>query len=145
MREIKFRAWDITYKKMYDVRGLNLENNRPAFFYGETHCLTRKQKNNSSWILRQFTGVQDLSGLDIYEGDIILVSKVEDNFVYSIDESEDIKVGDVGEVFYASCHFALKMDLHIPDLSDLLSDQRVMNCEVIGNIYENPELLDKNP
>lgn len=72
-------------------------------------------------ILMQFTGLQDRNGVDIYEGDIVSGYKVNQRVIEWQDWTHDIEVSMVG-----FCFPWLKSDNVI---------------EVIGNIYENPDLL----
>lgn len=120
MREIKFRAWDEQNKVMeYKV---NVNDGKPVkygyqwFNHGNTIYDSE---------LMQYTGLKDKNGKEIYEGDIIRhdwgLNKItfED---YSF-TAEQILTFD-GKY---NCSLYL---------SDIGSD-----CEVTGNIYENPELL----
>jgi uncharacterized phage protein (TIGR01671 family) len=85
--------------------------------------------------LGQYTGLKDKNGVEIYEGDIVEI----DNFPYEIDfhggafhvrdiRARDENFGEDGEDYY-----------YFHD--DLLVEHRFI-CKVIGNIYENPELLE---
>ena len=70
-------------------------------------------------ILMQYTGLEDKDGVDIYEGDYLL----------------DGHSGGRGEVKFYKGAFIVEFDNEIQDLYDWTYE-----C-VIGNIYENPELL----
>jgi hypothetical protein len=113
MREIKFRAWNPQQKRMV---------------FG-----ARGDEVNASWVLAmcsandmepmQYTGLKDKNGKEIYEGDILQNPKVKDIGPVEWDDF------DIGPAFHW-CH---------PKMYSCPMDE----CEVIGNIYENPELLER--
>lgn len=123
MREIKFRAYDLE-DKMMKVFDFGIFNRVPAGY----EDLTK---------LMQYTGLKDKNGKEIYEGDIVCwkdLSKasdgtLEDNVVVFWDDehlrwgAESLNVIGVYQELY--------------DYSD------VDEIKVIGNIYENKELLEK--
>ena len=78
--------------------------------------------------IRQFTGLKDKNGVEIYQGDIVKGFK---------DGKEIEGITDV--VVFESAMFQLK---NTPSkLIDFTYELSNKQCEVIGNIYENPELL----
>lgn len=80
----------------------------------------------------QYTGLNDKNGKEIYEGDI-----VEWKYLQTWHKNEVMWVGG-GFVVTTS---GFKDDLNEPQDLSLVS---ILNCEIIGNIYENPELLKTN-
>ena len=81
----------------------------------------------------QFTGLLSKDGVEIYEGDIIGFDM--DTFYKRI-----------FTVIYDSGRFGIQTDEGFRCLSDWIitqKDNNTISCEVIGNIYENPELLKK--
>lgn len=132
-REIKFRAWDKETKRMFDVQLLQFfgkENNLDACwtngvdFDGETTLEKGPNLNNlKNLILLQYTGLNDQFNTEIYEGDVVR----HDFMVYE-------GHGSVGE--------DSTIDI-IKNLTELPFGSSSIGCEVIGNIYENPELLQK--
>ena len=114
MREIKFRAWNKQRKEMIIVEEIHFKYNSIVYDEG---IITSPMKN---FEMMQFTGLKDKKGKEIYEGDVL-----ENGFKdskYKIIFEDGKFVADQLEGF------------GIFDIED--------EWEVIGNIYENPELLE---
>jgi len=113
MREIKFRAWDIEEKKFIDKNyGLEISLD------GQTSYPHYDSEIEAKVILMQYTGLKDKNGVEIYEGDIV---KHDSGW---IDEIKWDFITDGGP----TCGWGFY------DYGDRIA--------VIGNIYENPELLE---
>jgi uncharacterized phage protein (TIGR01671 family) len=130
MREIKFRAWDTENEKMriHDVVVCNGKQVIPVQTSGNDYWdATWEECEN---ILMQSTGLKDKNGVEIYEGDII-VGQFGYKEVVKIQEFNFITRED-------SCAgYGFKLDsCNLDDIKKYV--------EVIGNIYETPELLDKD-
>jgi len=121
MREIKFRAWDKANKFMHqDVQdGLNAVNEKGVPVIGLSFGRLCRDEGN---VIMQYTGLTDKNGKEIYEGDIIKYLGHYDGF-----DCEGI-----GKVMFYNYRFEVD-DINIRHLS--------IHVEVIGNIYENKELL----
>src|ERR1035437_2744061 len=111
MREIKFRAWDKEKKELWSWEDMAL-----VTFIGVTQ--------DPRMTLMQYTGLKDKNGKEIYEGDI--VSGYANPSVVVIEP--DIGFGT-----------RLPNKLWNGLLKTWINSS--VGCEVIGNIYENPELL----
>ena len=114
MRTIKFRAWYESQKYMAKQGTPDLETIQSFFFhFGDCQ-------------LMQFTGLTDKNGVEIYEGDIVKVDIFTKNYCIVFGESK--KWG---------ASFQYKSDYSIY----YLTENFAKDCVVVGNIYENPELL----
>ena len=127
MREIKFRAWHKAKKFMDTAWLIDWEHGQVAH---RSHNVSQLE----NCILMQYTGLKDKNGKEIYDGDVIRWS------------SED----EIGVVKYQDAAFYLETNVpdNIGHSSKFYSPWlRVIKhdleneLEVIGNIYENPELL----
>ena len=85
-------------------------------------------------IIMQFTGLHDKNGKEIYEGDILNVGE---NLVCEI-VYVDKNVEDYGDEIH--CAFHAKVYIHNKTIP--LDSYLKNNCEIIGSIHENPELLE---
>ena len=129
MRDIKFRAWNKTEKHMYNWSNLLNQNLKNIFTIPE-QC---------GYNLMQYTGLKDKNGEEIFEGDIVKVK------LYKGEEEKYF----IGKVEYFGSNFIVDADnnseYHVYDLDGFGIDYRynLEDCEVIGNIYDNPELLEE--
>ena len=125
MRSIKFRAWSNDVSDMF-FKGDN---------YGTTHdfdCLNYARSQDI--ILMQFTGLADDNGVDIYEGDIVSI-------IYD-GEPETIHKVYWGGVEYPAFEFSPNLESECNGFSEI-SGGGCYELKVIGNIHQNPELLEQ--
>jgi uncharacterized phage protein (TIGR01671 family) len=140
MRELKFRAWDKVSKQFLWPwpEGFDI--------LGETTCfdlLIDQLKQMRPSVLRldllndieitQYTGLKDKNGKKIYEGDI-LGGLWGDGYIAWCDKCKAFEYF-MGEFGCAAC----SADVHWVELVE--DDGKL---EVIGNIYDNPELLEES-
>jgi uncharacterized phage protein (TIGR01671 family) len=140
MRDIRFRAWDKVNNKMLSHKDMldGSWDNWPTLFFAIT--------DNDIYIPMQFTGLHDKNGKEIYEGDIlkgIFTPEPPASFHGNFPKSYGILV----EVIFDDASFLFK-NLWKGKLSRAwerkrLTDNRIDEIEIIGNIYENPELVGK--
>lgn len=126
-REIKFRAWDKKNKIMIP----DVPNKSPILEF--VNAGTKNQDSiivgyeiNPDLILMQYTGLKDKNGKKIWEGDIV---KSKQNLLYIINYEYD-----------SFC--AGYVENNIIWLNRAINYFPKFNFKVIGNIYENPELLN---
>ena len=120
MREIKFRAWDKHTKRMWQWDEHN------AFSTGRGSI--KEWFTDQDLCIMQFTGLKDKNGKEVYEGDVITCYAVQRETHDAIEKHEKIEVKYSDGYFYPfgyNCGWRSYVD----------------DIEVIGNIYENPELL----
>jgi uncharacterized phage protein (TIGR01671 family) len=128
LREIKFRAWadKMMYQNVGVVRNLVILDCEYSDQLGEIHFKPMYYGlNDDSIVLMQFTGLHDKNGKEIYEGDIVKLNSVNLRIYYS--ESRALYRAEGSNKW----HY---------DINEIME---FYNCEVIGNIYENPELIEQ--
>lgn len=137
-RDIKFRVWNTVDKVMYYPKNSMLMwNNNSWAFHGsdnpqDVRIGWKSFGDNKNAILQQFTGLKDKNGKDIYEGDICIgwrFGSNEDGKKYPFKvEWCQLNAGDDMDLDSYGFHF----------------NPYYNEYEIIGNIFENPELLEKH-
>ena len=152
MRAIKFRAWDATAKEPYmaEVIGIKwfyVNESYDKVHYGASEPLVECAKVDKSFglkchsntsvplsqvILMQFTGLHDKNGKEIWEGDVVRWQWI---------GRKKQKFGPPAEVKMATLYEGYDNKGRTGWIAaDCFVDEK---CEVLGNIYENPELLNE--
>ena len=131
MREIKFRAWDKVGEVMVYQDRITIAEN------GNWILMSKPGSDfeGRGIPLMQYTGLRDKNGKEIYEGDIIEWSVYEDAQDTASGEEEKSRWKD--SVYFSNGCFALEKRKEL--LFNFLAPHKEL--EIIGNIYENPELL----
>ena len=129
----KFRAWDKNKKKMTDVDHLTW--GRGDIDHG---ALSEINEEIPKWFeLMQYTGLKDKNGESIYEGDLI---KNERGRTARVEWNENL-------VLFDTLFVSDDGSQPNPSIDNSYGFKPVMwasHVEVIGNIYENPELLEND-
>ena len=147
MRMIDFRAWDKKKSEIVDVMDIDFSGRKVGvcnvpkrlFKDGRLHTIHSIERDWSEVELMQYTGLKDNSGTEIYEGDIVKRTYL---FNGGLGETH------TGEVVYDkeyARYVISRPQKHIEpkneDIRNILSDKSTY--EVIGNIWEDPELLEE--
>lgn len=146
-REIKFRAWDKKDKVMVDVASINFWPDGVLSVLEDVD--DAEPRLADSYELMEYTGLHDKNGREIYEGDLF-----EHKFGYTVfDDPPYAEMGtEYGVVTFDNGQFVvstpgwggrnlyelLLLNGHLNDMPD--SD--LFTMKVVGNKFENPELLE---
>ena len=123
MKDIKFRVWDNERNAMFNSKSVDID-----FFEGKIEITSDTIRYDEVYTdeikdfeLMQYVGCKDKNNKEIYEGDIVKTKE------------------HIGQIIYSKGMFFIdvKGDFYLPiyNVSEFM--------EVIGNIYENPELLER--
>lgn len=124
---IRFRAWDINDKEMVDVDTINW-NDGKLDFIGDG--ITEFRKSNDIKLM-QSTMLVDENCKEVFEGDILSVETDEEN----------VKVSVFWDTKHALFMVESKKYNEKSAFAELVEDN-AYPFKIIGNIYENPELLE---
>jgi len=129
MREIKFRTFDFQVKQMFQVKQIQID-------------VMNSKKHHKSRVYMQYTGLKDKNGVEIYEGDII--ATIDDGFAYVVMYYK-MRASFVLSVINPETGHYEKYDdkfFHSFNIQYYHSSFDNNEVEVIGNIYQNKELLN---
>ncbi len=137
MNNLKFRVWEIPTKTMTylgellcwehgykDNQFTSLNNGFRTGLHQDIFTTDNNEWIKASkerFILQQFTGLLDKNKKEVFAGDIV----------------KGLFSGWIGEIVFDRCRFSLKVKNEYHYLPG------IQNLEVVGNIFENPELLNK--
>ena len=135
MRDIKFRAWDKEFEKMTYFDDEEYDYRPPLAFrldqvfkkdinYDDYEDFEYKDITDKLEIM-QYTGLKDKNGKEIYEGDIVYVASEDENAFILWDKE--------------TARYIIQFNEWSADFDNYYGKE----LEVIGNIYDNPDLLEK--
>lgn len=127
MREIKFRAWNTRYSFMMS-KEITVCNSVVVDYVPIGYC--EDETTDDDLIILQYTGLKDKNGVEIYEGDVVSIMDCEPS-LYKIVWVDDMFRFDVE---YIGTDLTNWQDESMGEFSS-------EDFEVIGNIYENSDLL----
>ena len=122
-REIKFRAW--YFNQILDWEHIM------------AHLDLHKVFDDKDMKLMQFTGLLDKNGKEIYEGDIVkrTYNEYSENFEVKYFSDDGYPAFDLDDIHGYLCDSESNL------LSEAIGAGEDIELEIIGNIYENPELI----
>ncbi|MCK4686555.1 MAG: hypothetical protein KAT66_00335 [Candidatus Lokiarchaeota archaeon] len=133
MRKIKFRAWD--------------KEKRKIVYFGLFSILVDGIENSEYWIkqyknglrnleIMQYTGLKDKNGKEIYEGDILKIKEDWDEYGW--------KAGEIGDVIFEEYFYGISLNSQNKPgtkYTVYLDVDNGKDVEIIGNVYENKDLI----
>lgn len=131
MREILFRGKTFDNKNWVEgslIIGRDLESGELIYLIAPLSAYYTEVKRVMTESVSEFTGLTDKNGKKIFEGDILKFTYNEEDetpVFYSVEWKNDRACFGYGET------------------ADKMLEVDALHCEVIGKIYENPELLEK--
>lgn len=146
----RYRAWDKEFKEMVQVNALVLDEQVIKVTYKNKNVVKDDVKE---YVLMQSTGFKDKNGKEIFEGDILKFNDEWAEYCYEgyVDGSvEGINFVEVvrgeacfefGKTRYPESSLFIRMEDERLAFAELIKS-RDFEFEIIGNIYENPELLE---
>jgi hypothetical protein len=122
MRRAQFKVWDKKYKMMAGPADWYMITQAGALYESGPMSPPRIVANEDDYEILWYTGLKDKHGKEIYEGDIVRYRNI-------YREGHPYLVNVVEDMFDAAFYHRSWTSESAP--------------EIIGNIYENPELLEK--
>jgi len=121
MRELKFKAYIKEYKQLRDVQSIDFRGKLKPYICAENYYAPHEIE------LLEYTGVKDINNIEIYTGNIVRYKERNLEKAFGMDKGEDF-IEKTRVIKFSNLWFNVPQGF-------------VRDLEVIGNIYENPELI----
>ena len=143
-REIKFRIYDTDEKEMFYQEDIDyIDFFTGIVFIREEDGYDYLIDSRSDGKLMQYTGLKDKNGKEIYEGDILRCKCLKKCKLDSCAEKVIQYKNSLIEWWESGCNLGYRLrDSKGKTMMIKPTHLNTMEVEVIGNIYENPELLE---
>jgi uncharacterized phage protein (TIGR01671 family) len=149
-REIKFRAWHKGRKKMLSWEEISLliegyviilADNRSSYIPGEELILRGNPFKLPELIFLQYTGLKDKNGKEIYEGNLVCTSPRGQVYIVRNGRYDN---GYTYEDADSGCGWYVDGGMNEWGRPNVSGIRKGEHFEIIGNVYESPELLETN-
>ena len=140
----KFRVWlpDPDVEKMLRVKALIFENDKTRCMCGYAYDFYLEDQNAT---IMQSTGLFDKNGQEIFEGDVLeiqgikMIVKLGSYKYLETSKNNGHMLGVLYDVlgFYVEC-----INVADPDNISPFEPETLKNSQIIGNVYQNPDLLE---
>ena len=136
MKEVKFKAWDKWEKEMLPVAGINFTNG----FMWINELIDDETPANTRYldevVLRQYTGLKDEKGIDVFEKDIVNIVELGKNILEYVSV---VEYENSGYLVTEPNGTQVPLDCFHNQENAVMP---LFEIEVIGNAFENPDLLE---
>lgn len=144
MREIEFRVWDSRKKSYFNKKDTAIDNLGNIFIFEACdendadlwHVRILSDPDNERYIIEENTGLTDTNGKDIYAEDIVEVKHSD-----WIEPTIHV-VKWCGDEKYPAFNLRPELDEAVNSIA-LVAQSDFFSIKVVGNIHENPELLEE--